>query len=145
MTELPDVVPADPRLRRNALLILLRGTGIASAFIIWVLPEIQEVVLNARATGQVSARAICLGFVGVVATLVAPVSIAGVSVIRTAKLTVDSAQFPAPGEKVIRDTRILRGSRAVAIGRVQRFLGGLLVACALALLALCTYAAILLL
>ena len=77
--------------------------------------------------------------------LVAPVSIAGVSMIRTAKLTVDSAQFPAPGAKVIRDTRILRGSRAVALGRVQRILGALLVACALALLALCTYAAILLL
>ena len=145
MTDLPEMIPADPRLRRNALLILLGGTVIGSAFIVWVLPQIQDVLLNARATGQVSARTICLGFVGVIAMLVAPVSIAGVSVIRTAKLTVDSAQFPAPGAKVIRDTRILRGSRAVTLGRVQRILGALLVACALALLALCTYAAILLL
>ncbi len=137
----PEIVLADPRLRRNALLTIVGATVLGSLFIGWLWPLIRDALLHARQTGQISGRAICLGFLGFVAALVAPLIFISVHALRVGQRAVDSEQFPPPGMRVIRDTRVVRGAQARIIGRVQRVLGLLLIICALALLGLSAYAA----
>jgi hypothetical protein len=99
-------------------------------------------LLAAKASGRVPGRWICLGFLGLVTILALGVTGMGVNFIGLARRAIAHQQLPPPGVKVIRDTRVLRGPRAVAIARVQGILGLLLIACSLALLALSAYVTI---
>jgi hypothetical protein len=118
------------------------ATVLGSTFIGWIWPLIRGALLQARETGQISGRTICVGFLGFVAALVAPVIYTGVHVRRIGQRALDNEQFPPPGIRVIRDTHVMRGAQARNLGRVQRVLGLLLITCALALLGLSAYAAI---
>lgn len=139
--DLPSIIPADRRLRRNALLILLAAALAAyPIFGIW-LPQLQR----QAASGQISRLAICVGFLVFLLALVLPVLLVGVSIRRRGKLAVSSQQFPPPGERTLVDTRIVRGKPAVLFGRVQVLLGTLLVLMSLILFGVTTYALVLLL
>jgi hypothetical protein len=106
----------------------------------WLLPAVQRVLLEARAMGRIRSRTICLAFLAFLVLLAAAVIVSGVNIFRLGSRAIRSEQFPPPGMAVLRDTRIVRGARAVTLGRVQRVLGVLLICCAVALLALSGYA-----
>jgi hypothetical protein len=136
----PEIMRADPRTRRRAIVIVLTAAALGTVLIGWLLPAFQGALLEARATGRISGRAICLSFLGLLVLVAAGVIASGVNIWRIGSRAVRSAQFPPPGMMVMRDTPIVRGQRAIALGRVQRILGLLLLACAMALLALSGYA-----
>ena len=137
----PTFLPADLRHRYQALVTLVGASALGAITIGWLWPMARLWLLEERAAGRIPARAICLGFLVLVGLLALPVIFVGVSVMRTGQSAIALQQFPPPGMKVIRDTRVLRGVRAVTLGRAQRVLGLLLILCALALFGLSTYAA----
>jgi hypothetical protein len=137
----PTILRADPRYRFRALATLACVTAVGAVSIGWLLPMVEMWLLQERSAGRIPGRAICLGFVGLVALLALPVSLVGLNVMRMGRRAMEYKQFPPPGTKVIRDSRILRGPHAVTLARAQRVLGFLLVLCALALLGLSSYAA----
>ena len=140
-----EILRADPVMRRRAMLMLVGGAVVGTASVGWLLPALQRVLLEAKLTGRIRSRTICLAFLGLLVLLAAAVVASGVNVFRLGSRAISSEQFPPPGQKVLRDTPVVRGRRAVALGRVQRILGVLLICCAVALLALSGYAAAVLL
>jgi hypothetical protein len=139
--ELPTVIPADRRLRRNALLILLIAAIAAYPILgIW-LPRLQQQV----GSGQISGLSVCIAFLVCLLAIVIPVLWVGVSIRRRGKLAVSSQQFPPAGERTLIDTRILRGRPAVLFGRVQMVLGASLVLLSSILFGVTSYALVLLL
>jgi len=138
----PVILRADPALRRRAVL-LLAGAAVAGTVMIgWLLPLARLALLEARATGRIRSRTICLSFLGLLVLLAVAVIGSGVNVFRLGSRAIGSGQFPPPGLAVMRDTRVVYGRRAIMLGRVQRMLGVLLMACAVALLGLAAYAGI---
>jgi hypothetical protein len=141
----PNFIAADRRHRSWAIFTLVFGTVLGALILGWLWPMARSWLLEERGAGRIPSRAICLGFLGLVGLLAVPVIYVGLNVIRLSTRVIAHQQFPPPGMKVVRDTRILRGSRAVTWGRAQRVIGSLLILCATALFGLSAYAASLLL
>ena len=136
-----EFIRADPRHRRNALVMFIASTIVCAFIIGWGWPMFRDWLLEGKATGRIRGLWICLGFLGFVGLISLGVTWFGMYTLRLAGRAMAHGQFPPPGTKVIRDTRILRGREALAIARVQRFLGTLLILCAVVLFGLSTYVA----
>jgi hypothetical protein len=129
----PDFVAADMKLRRVAVLTMLAATVIATAMVGWFVPWLAAAIQQAQLSGTLSVPLACYLFLAVVAVLAAPVVGFGVFAMRSGRLVIVSKQYPPPGMRVLRRTRILRGSAARLTGQGQFVLGLLLVLCGIAL------------
>jgi len=136
-----EFLAPDPRLRLYALLMVLAAVVLGAALINWGLPALIHMV----ATGQVRKRWLCLGFVLFVMLLVGPVILIGFRHRAEGRRVIATQQFPPSDKRVLVRTAVVRGTRAVTLGKAQNALGTALIVLALALLGLTGYAAFLLL
>ena len=131
-----DIIPADPRHRRVVVVAAVVAVLALILALRWGLPAL----LAGVQSGQYRQRWLCIGFVCVVGALVAPVLIAARMHARNGRRAQESAQFPPPGTRVLADTRVIRGARAVQLGKIQFGLGVLLGVCGVMLGGLAAYA-----
>jgi hypothetical protein len=126
----PELLRADPRTRRIALVAI--GVIVAVGIVAneWLLPRLAALA----STGSISRKSICIGFLVFLIVFVVPVVLAGIQNVRLGRSAVQSGEFPSQKTRVLIDTRITRGAAAVALGNVQQLLGALLVIAGLALL-----------
>jgi hypothetical protein len=140
----PEVIRADPALRRRTLLMVLAATVIGAVGIAVFLPWLLRSLNEARMAGRIRARTICTAFLVVIAAVGASVVWLSTRYAAIARRVRTERQFPPADMKVIRDTRVLRGTVAVRLGRVQQGLAFLLGLCGASLIALAVYAGLLL-
>ncbi len=136
----PQVVRADPAMRRKAVLIVIAGTVAAIVAIGYGLPWLERWVTDAIVAGNIAARrAVCLGAGAAVIGLALVVAVSGVNMVRIGRRVTGAGRFPPPGLRVLRDTRVVAGRQAVIIGRLQATLGLVILGCAAALLGIGGY------
>jgi hypothetical protein len=122
-----DVQRSDPKLRRVALVVVaavvIAGIASLAAMQHWFagLKELPAAVAQAQ---LLSAFAVSFG------TVCAAVLWLAASLWRSGTLVRRVEQWPLPGTRVIRDTRVLRGSAAVSRGRLMQAAGAVLFVCA---------------
>ena len=145
MNQTPEIVAADPRLRRLALLGVLGVALLGAATTVWLLPALTSTLLRARLEGRITVPIACYLFLALMLLIAGLVIAFATYAIRFGGRVRAGALYPPPGTRVIRDTRVVRGPVAVLIGRVQVWLGYALVLCALALIALSIYGVIVIL
>ena len=136
----PEVVRADPRLRRLALWAVLGALLLGAATTRWLLPALADALLRARLEGRITIPLACYLFLALMLLIGGLVIAFAAYAIRFGRRVRAGALYPPAGTRVIRDTRVLRGPVAVFVGRGQIVLGYALVVCALALIALSVYA-----
>jgi hypothetical protein len=140
MTVDDSIVHADPRSRRQAMVLLVVAVALGTAGIRWGLPWLEA----ARLTQPGVQRAICVTFAAVIVGLAALVVFSGRRIARLGRTTVELQRFPPPGMKVLRDLRRMTGAGAVLVGRGYVVIGWALVVLALLLLFLGGYMLVLL-
>lgn len=141
----PEMVRADPRRRRLAIIIVFVSLILVAFGIAWGLPALEEWVVSDTSPGRVSrARMVCLAFGGIIVLLAAAVIGSGRRISRYGKEAVAVGRFPPPGMPVFRDGVALTGRPAVMLGRFYRGIGITLAVLGVALLALGGYAVVLL-
>lgn len=136
----PEIVRADPALRRKALLILVGGALAGTAVIGFGLPALQAWATEQIAAGRLGIRRlICFGMGPVIVALASGVIASGLNMIHIGRRVLAAERFPPPGLRVLRDTPVIDGPRAVFLGRSQTFIGAMLLVCAVVLLGLGSY------
>jgi hypothetical protein len=138
VAEQVEILRADPQLRRRAVTMVLATAVCGAAAIHWLLPWAHATVEQAVREGM-PRSVVCKSTLGVLSIFAFTVAGFGVYIVRLGRSIVAAGRFPPPGQKVIRDTRVLTGRAAELLGRTQTFLGSALIVCAAALLALTTY------
>jgi len=134
----PDIIRADQRLRRLAILIVVGTTVLGAAAIHWLLPWAATTVKQAVSDGM-PRSVVCKTTLAVLSVFALTVAGFGFHTARLGKRVAVARQFPLPGMRVIRDTRVLRGRAADLLGRGQACLGKALIVLSAALLALTSY------
>lgn len=141
----PPVIRADPALRRKALLIVLAAALVWTIVIARGLPRLEAWAGAAVVAGNTAARLwLCFGAGVLIATFALLVSWSGANIIRMARRAAAAGQFPPPGIRVLRDTRVIEGRAALLLSRTYVVLGTLLLTCAAALLGLGGYLVVML-
>jgi hypothetical protein len=134
----PEIVRADPRQRRLAILTVLATAIVGAVAIHWVLPWAIESIERA-VRGGMPRSVVCKSTLGVLCAFAFLVAGFGFWIARLGRSIVAAGRFPPPGQKVIRDTRVLTGRAAEALGRTQTLLGTALIVLAAALLVVASY------
>ena len=120
-----DIICADKDYRRKfirrTIIIYLLCLLIGATLILWGLPRAQEYVegLDCKTAYLVIKIAIIFIFLSILPF--------AVYFLRFGQRIIESEQLPPPGTKVIRDTKVIRGDKAIARGRVVFFLSLLMV------------------
>lgn len=141
----PELIRADPAMRRKAILIVLAALVLGTIGIVWGLPALESWVRADTFQGRVSrARVVCLTFGGIIVLLAAAVIGSGRRISRFGKAAVDLGRFPPPGMPVLRDSVAVTGRTATILGQAYRGIGIALAVLGAALLALGGYAVVLL-
>jgi hypothetical protein len=120
---------ADPGLRRTAALVFLAlvlvGAAGLVALQIWLSGLAQPAAVSSQ--GQLLAA-----FAGLVGTACVSLLALAVYLWRTAGRVLAAGQFPPPGMRVVRDTPVLRGTKALRRGRIIQGVSVVLVLCCFA-------------
>ena len=132
---MPDYVLPDVRLRRAALVVLLGAVVLVVVAVGWFLPWVGSALQNAGSSEAVPIPAACYLFLAGVAVLAMLVTWYGLNGVRFGRRVLATGQYPAPGTRVIRRTRLVRGRLAVFTGSGQLAAGAALAVCGIALLA----------
>ena len=136
----PTIVRADPAMRRQALLLVLAGTLVSILVIGYGLPWLERWLIEAMRGGNLAARRmVCIGAGLAIALLGLLVTLSGANMIRIGRRVVRGRRFPPEGLRVLRDTRVVAGSLAVLLGRMQAVIGVTILACAAVLVGLGGY------
>src|SRR5687767_8041080 len=113
MNALPVMLPADPAYRRRVFLVATVGVLLAAALLLavteWALPMLVAYLRRAGEDGmrRVKVAAVLAHLIPLVACFF---------MFRLGQRIRKSAQFPAPGTRVIYDTSVVRGRRAQQYG-----------------------------
>jgi hypothetical protein len=137
----PGFVAADMKLRRLAVLTMLAATVIATAMVGWFVPWLATAIQEAQQSGTLSVPLASYLFLAVVGLLAAPVVGFGAFAVRSGLLVLRTSQYPPPGMRVLRRTKILRGFAAKLTGAGQLLLGVLLVLGSVALVVVACWGA----
>ena len=119
----PEIQPGDPRLRRQVLFVLGAVCLLTVAGVLLLerrLAELQEIAgwdVERAANGMYDLAEPLIRGIGMGAVLL------GLWCLWTAARILRSARFPAPGTRVLRDTPILRGTKARRRGLGALILG----------------------
>ena len=133
-----EILQADPVMRRTAISIVLITTVLGAAAIEWLLPWAAATIDQAVQSGM-PRSVVCQSTLAVLSVFALTVAAFGLHTARLGKRVSIARQFPLPGTRVIRDTRVVRGRAAVLVGHGQAFLGKALIVLSTALLALTSY------
>lgn len=127
---MPEIQPADPRLRRRAIATVLATIAVAMIAYLMLAQRIDQ--LSSLPPAQ--ARATLAHILGW-STLAVSILVAtlGAYVWQLGKKIRHARRFPPPGTGVIRDTVVLTGEQARQRGRIAQFLGATLVVLSFAL------------
>ena len=129
ITSMPEIQAADPKARRK-LLIIVAGATVLGGFAILAFemsnPSMVEWLLKDpdRVTNKINSLLV------VFAVFALPALIAAVYLWRVGRSSAINSRYPPPGVAVIRDTPVVRGSKARTQGRLIQFLSLLLAAVA---------------
>jgi hypothetical protein len=115
-----DVRKADPSARRHAVLLLIVGTCVGALLIVgferyhtplrdWILAE-----------PEASAQRVKLVFLLLAVLLPAPLLAFAAYVWSVGERVLRAREFPPPGFRVIRDTPVITGDRAISRGRLLK-------------------------
>ena len=126
----PEIVRADPALRRQLILVVALVFALGLFALGWLPGELAAILAIARQS-PAEARVRTLVVLG---ALIAPVVLlgiaAGVATVRRSVLTLRTDRFPPPGMRVFRDTPVVRGRPARVLAVVLATLGvSLIVLC----------------
>ena len=117
-----EIRRADPTARRTVVLVLVVGTCMGAllllAFTRYRIPLSDWVLADARS----SAQRVKLVFLLLAALLLAPLLTLAAYLWSLGEKVVRTREFPPPGLRVIRDTPIVTGERAVSRGRLLKVL-----------------------
>jgi hypothetical protein len=136
--ERPEVVRADPRLRKQALVMVVVATALFTGAVEWLVPWTNQTIAQAMREGM-PRSAVCKSALVVLSVFAVSVAGFGAYVIALGRRIASAQRFPLPGQAVIRDTRVVSGRVAVLFGRCQAFLGGTLIVLAASLFGLSCY------
>jgi len=120
-----DVVRGDPVLRRRALFMVpvLLALGVVA---LATLPRASRLlILWLQSTPGAGQHAV-LAMLGFTAPFTLGACMIGIEALRRSLQTLRASQFPPPGMRVVRDTPILRGTRARTFGTLGIVLGAAL-------------------
>jgi hypothetical protein len=120
------------------MIIVVGTAAVGAAVIHWLLPWATATVDQAVRDGMPKS-VVCKSTLVVVSVFAITVAAFGMHTARLGRRIAAAGQFPLPGTRVIRDTRVLRGRAAVLVGRGQTFLGRALVVLSIALVAVTSY------
>jgi len=121
-----EILPADPRLRRELLLVVVLLALVGAVYFGYLMAEIERVgAAEAPDPGGLLQQLYWMG-----TGLVAVVTAFLIYLIVVAVRVFSSGQFPPPGARVLNDTPIRRGMRARAIAMFGVVLGLLALAAA---------------
>ena len=127
-----NIQPADAKARRSAIWLLVI-LSVAGAAVIVTLEHFRgDLVGWVEANAEFLVQNPVVVF-AVVATLMSPLFVAGIYVLRLGQGAVRAQRFPPPGLALIRDTPILEGIQGVRRGRMIQSLALLLLASATAI------------
>ncbi|MBZ5553643.1 MAG: hypothetical protein LAO21_13045 [Acidobacteriia bacterium] len=124
-----DVRKADPALRRRVVLILVVGVCVEALLIVGLRQyhdPLRDWILSEPAT---SAERVKLVFLLLASFIIAPLLALAVYLWLLGGRILRAREFPAPGVRLIRDTPVITGERAVFRGRLLK---GLALACGVA-------------
>jgi len=124
-----EIVRADPAFRRTALLVAF---GVVAALVVAILSA-PQFLANLSALSLASPAEAVLWFAAFIVPMLALVVVAGVDAGRRSVSTLCESRFPPHGMRVLRDTPVIRGRAARAIGALGCTLGATLLVAALLL------------
>ena len=124
---------ADPASRKLAVVLLLTGTGIG-ALLIGGFDRYHGELLDWILVGPESAQKIKLALLSVAALQLAPLLALALYLWSLGERVRRSREFPPPGLRVLRDTPIVSGEKAIYRARLLRSLA---LTCGIAAVALC--------
>ncbi len=117
-----DVRKADPAGRRRAVLLLLVGTCVGALLIVgferYHIPVRDWILAEPEASGQRAKLVLLL----LAALLLAPLVVFAAYVWSLGERVLRAREYPPPGLRVIRDTRVMTGERAISRGRLLKML-----------------------
>ena len=123
----PRLVQADPALRAK-LLILLLLLLVISAASLWMTPAGEKLLFEAFSDNKpVEATQVLLVCYSLVSICAISLIIAGIEVIRSSWKIHRERVYPAPGMKVLVDTWVVRGRRAIFLSYLGISLGSMLI------------------
>jgi Sec-independent protein secretion pathway component TatC len=129
----PDVIPADKALRKKAI-IIVAATTIAGVLVFYLVNSYMDSLYALFCTdpklARIKARALVLWSLRIVGFSVA---VFGGYLIHMGIKILRIGQYPWPGMRVIRDTRVLRGRLAKVLGFLVILLSSTLLICAILL------------
>jgi len=124
-----QVVRADPAMRRTALLV---GLGLVAAVVVATLSA-PRFLVSLSTLSQASPGEAVLWFAAFIVPILALAVVAGVDAARRSVSTFREGRFPPRGMRVLRDTPVIEGRAAHAIGVLGCTLGATLLVAALLL------------
>jgi len=133
-----EIVRADPRERRRALVVVAVGAVLGSIAITWVLPWVEHSAAEA-VRGGLPKSVVCRSTLVGLMLFTLPLIAFGVYAFRFGRQVALEQRFPPSGRAVVRDTRVLHGRAAATLGRVQSMLGASVVALSFVLLGILLY------
>ena len=131
-----DLLPADPRARRMALIVLAIGAVLGTVAIWWLSSYIDQLTVLARTDRDASLRLFRTRILPVVIVVVLGAVLSGAVMMRQGARIIRSARFPPEGSKLVRPSRQHVGAPARAIGFAVAFAGFLVAAGSLAFMAI---------
>ena len=124
-----EIVRADPAFRRTALLVAF---GVVAALVVAILSA-PQFLANLSTLSLASPAEAVLWFAAFIVPVLALVVVAGVDAGRRSVSTLRESRFPPHGMRALRDTPVINGRAARAIGALGCTLGATLLVAALLL------------
>lgn len=134
-----ETIVAEARERQRGVVLVLVGALAILWVVCWVAPWLRLEADLAISTGRMPASAACTAVLMGLGLLSFAVAAFGVYAFRFGRTVAAEKRFPPLGAKVIRETRVVTGTAAEALGRVQAFLGASLIVLAVLLFVLVLY------
>lgn len=123
-----DLLPADPRARRLAVIILLAGGAVGTLVVWWLSSYVEYLTTLAQTDRDASLHLFRTRVLPVLGVVTLGAVLCGALMMRQGALIARSGEFPPPGSPLVRPARRQRGKAARAIGYAFIVLGLLMAA-----------------
>jgi hypothetical protein len=131
-----DILPADPRARRLAIIIWIVAAIVGTVAIGWLSTYIDELTALARTDREASLSLFRTRVMPALLVVVVVAVAAGAMLLRQGVQIVRTSRFPLEGSRIIRATPARTGSAARALGILLAVAGFLLAAVPLMMISL---------
>jgi len=125
---LDDLLPADPRARRTALIVWAIGAIVGTVAVWWLASYLDTLTELARTDREASLELFRTRVLPALMVVVVVAVVSGALLVRSGIQIIRGGQFPTVDAKLIRPTRRRTGRAARAIGMFVAFVGFLLAA-----------------